>query len=1058
MRARECFREVAPRATAWLLTWAALAGATGVRAPPSETDSEIAALQATLGVRSVLGRIAGAPHAPPATTLAASSPGDEELERTRRRARLLVEAAERVRTRPTPADLQRRAALELLAGSDPRAALAWLDQACAAASPCGADVENDRAVAWLEVGRREHDLAAAAQALDAAQRAFAADPTSGAAGFNRALALESLSLSRAAREAWGALAASEPDPGWAAEARAHAERLDQAEAAASHDDWPRVAESLSPEDLAHAVARRPQAAREEAQDRLLPRWAERRAAGDLAGARRVLDAVAVIAAGLARLEPDELLHETLRTLTELEAHSGPALDEAVQGLRAYGRALAATDGGGDRLAAARRRLSDAGLPLALWADFHLATRAHLDGRHTEALDGYTRLRDDIGTRPFPHLRGRAERARGIQLAILGRSLEAALAYEIAAGDLARSADLPGRVALLVVQDEIWSYLGQPGRAWRARAEALEHLPRLGTRTAAQLLLDQGASALREQGLPRAARAFQDEWVERARQAGDAFDLATALGRRVETLVELGDARAAEADLRAAQAALADVLDQGLRASAQIELRLAEASLSVARAPEQALAALGEARQALSARAAAGRLPEIDLRLARAARAAGQADHARAHLERALDGYEAESRRLDGARLDDFAVGALHAATDEVVSDLARRGRGDEAFVYAERARGRILLDVWGARRPAGPAVGVPTLEQVRRALPPGHVLLVYDTLPDVALAWRVTRTGARLFRLALTRAHLERRLAPLQGGAPGRLATDALWAELHGALLAPLLAGVPRDATLVIVPDGPLHVLPFAALLDERSGRRLIEDHALVVTPSAGVFLAALGEMRRRGNGRRGLVVAPPELSPELTAELGELRAGIDEADRIAKLDPASVLIGGRNATVARFRDEAEQADWIHFAGHARVQRADPAASALLLAPDPGARGSAGAGALSLADVRSWSLARARLIVLSACGTGAGPRAQSEGLTSLGASFLLAGVPSVVASLWRVEDETTRALMLEFHRGLAAGVPPAEALRRTQLALLASDRSEWRNPRHWAAFIVLGAS
>lgn len=1059
MRARGRLREVARRIVLWLMSGVASAAATGVSAPsPPDTERELAALQATLVVRGVLGRLSGAPHAPLADTLGAQPPAEDALDRERRRAALRNAAAVRSTAQPTPAHIARRAAMELLSGSDPRRALSWLDEACASRTPCEADIENDRAVAWLEVGRRERDLAAVAQALEAAGRACARDPRSGTAAFNYALALETLGLTYAARAAWSALAATEGDPGWAAEARVHAERLDQDAAAIAREDWPHDAESLPPAALAQAVGQRPQDARDDAQNRLLPLWAERRVTGDLAGARRAFETVAAIAAGLARLEPDDLLSQTLRTLADIEMRGRPALADALEGLRAYGRALSATDGGADALATARRRLNDAGLPLALWADFHLATRAHLDGHHAEALNAYARLRDDLEARPFPHLRGRAERARGIQLAILGRSLEAALAYERAAGDLTRTADLPSRVGLLVVQDEIWTYLGQPARAWRARGEALAHLPRLGTRTAAQLLLDQGASALRAQGLPHATRAFQDEWVERARQAGDAFDLVTALSRRVETQVELGDAPAAAADLRAAHVALTGVLDPGLRASAQIELRVAEASLALARAPEQALVALSEARQGLVERGAAGRLPDLDLRLARAARAAGQGDVARTHLERALDGYETESRRVDGARLDDFAVGALQAATDEVVSDLARRGRGDEAFVYAERARGRILLDVWGARRPGAPAIGVPALDPIRSALPAGHVLLAYNALPDVVLAWRVTRAGTRLFRLHLTRADLARRLESLVGAPPGRLATDAVWAELHGALLAPLLAGVPRDATLVIVPDGPLHALPFAALINARNGRRLIEDHAVVMAPSAGVFVAALGEARRRGQGRRGLVVAPPELSPELTAELGDLRAGEDEADRVAKLDAGSVLIGGRDATVTRFRAEAEQADWIHFAGHARVQRADPAASALLLAPDPGARGAASAGALSLAEVRDWSLTRSRLIVLSACGTGAGPRAQSEGVTSLGASFLLAGVPSVVASLWRVDDEATRALMLEFHRYLAAGVPAAEALRRAQLALLGGDRIDWRAPRHWAAFTLLGAS
>ena len=97
----------------------------------------------------------------------------------------------------------------------------------------------------------------------------------------------------------------------------------------------------------------------------------------------------------------------------------------------------------------------------------------------------------------------------------------------------------------------------------------------------------------------------------------------------------------------------------------------------------------------------------------------------------------------------------------------------------------------------------------------------------------------------------------------------------------------------------------------------------------------------------------------------------------------------------------------------------------------------------------------ADLVVLSGCETALGQQVRGEGLVGLTQGFFYAGARRVVASLWRVEDRSTEALMVRFYRGLLVeGLPPAAALRAAQLAIRRTP--QWREPYHWAPFILEG--
>jgi CHAT domain-containing protein len=113
--------------------------------------------------------------------------------------------------------------------------------------------------------------------------------------------------------------------------------------------------------------------------------------------------------------------------------------------------------------------------------------------------------------------------------------------------------------------------------------------------------------------------------------------------------------------------------------------------------------------------------------------------------------------------------------------------------------------------------------------------------------------------------------------------------------------------------------------------------------------------------------------------------------------------------------------------------------------------------------LEAWELMRmnlsANLVVLSACETGRGRIGQGEGLIGLSWAFFVAGSPTIVASLWKVESASTTALMLGFYRLIQSKAKPnnkAEALRQSSLKLLKTEK--YAHPFYWAGFVIIGNS
>jgi CHAT domain-containing protein/tetratricopeptide (TPR) repeat protein len=378
-----------------------------------------------------------------------------------------------------------------------------------------------------------------------------------------------------------------------------------------------------------------------------------------------------------------------------------------------------------------------------------------------------------------------------------------------------------------------------------------------------------------------------------------------------------------------------------------------------------------------------------------------------------------------------------------------------------------------------------SLEQVRtRVLDPDSVLLEYFLGEEGSYAWVLSPhdlVSARLpGREVLERAasRLYRTWSDPSGRDEGRSAAQAF----SRMVLGPLVSAV-TDKRLLVVADGALQQIPFGALLDPRSGQPLLLQHEVVSLPSAStVALLRRPKAARTAAGAQVAILADPvfdvsdprlggkgHLQPaQLPADL--LRSledtGLHRLERLAATGREAQSIVARAGVGKSFsalgflanRPTALGADVaaarvVHLASHALLDPKRPELSGIVLSLLD-AEGKPQDGFLAVGDVSRMRL-EAELVVLSACRTGLGKEVRGEGLLGLTRAFMHAGAPRVVASLWRVSDQATAALMDRFYQALLVErVAPAAALRSAQLALRSQRR--FSAPFAWAGFVLQG--
>lgn len=411
-------------------------------------------------------------------------------------------------------------------------------------------------------------------------------------------------------------------------------------------------------------------------------------------------------------------------------------------------------------------------------------------------------------------------------------------------------------------------------------------------------------------------------------------------------------------------------------------------------------------------------------------------------------------------------------------EYSRMHDAREAFELSESSRARSLWDLTNSQagvsgKKADTDIVIPYeteplgLRDIMTRLPERAQILQYGVLDDKVLIWVISGSD---FAAAESKVSLEqlnkKTLAYCNAIANNKEDRLQRSKELYDILIAPVSSLLDRTRQICVVPDKVLNYLPFNTLVSRSSGRYLISDYVLSFSPSSNVFLLCTEDAARKTEwtgGERLLSVGNPTIDRELFPELRELPSAAEEASEIAAYYASNQVLVEDAARAETVATEMAKSDIIHFASHYVVDERSPLLSKLLLARDPGnaARQPGSSedqeGVLQAAEIYRQSPLRARLVVLSACQTAIERYYNGEGAVGMSRTFLAARIPLVVASLWPVDSDSTKELMVNFHRYRKGADPiTARALRQAQLDMIGGPDRRFAEPRSWASFVLIG--
>lgn len=872
------------------------------------------------------------------------------------------------------------------------------------------------------------------EALDVSEQAVERDSTNLTALYNRALAMDELTLNDEASEAWQAYLRFDSESGYAREAEGRIRAL----------HW-----VLPPDfDPAHAsdsalvafAASSPQKARLMGWDVLLGEWgnAVLRGAPD---AESPLHQAEVIGLALERREGgDATLAHAVR---DIHAHAGDraATRRLAQGHAWYAEArksaLAQSFGHADTLFARIRGLHAESPTLDAWTDVGRATALGPSDP-----EGALRLAQSVvagaDARRDPALAGMAYQTLGVLLV--------------------KKPGRPGAVAAYGRSFELLQASGEMRNASSvainaAEAERLQHHVREAYTQqyrAALMLRDSRASValtrtfenvsrwLAQDGFGVAAARVSDEAVAVSLRTDVPVAVVEARDLRAEGLARGGELEAALAEVRGADSLLAK-LDPQARLFFTAMLDATRGVATSRSNPLEALAQLNSAIPVIQTGGVPLRLITALLARADARARLGEADSARADTQAALRLIADMAHDSSGSRVSPEQNREARRTVEHVVAELVAAGRASDALDLFESGL-TTLANAPAATRPD--------------RIPPGRVVVRYGVVGDTVLAW--TLSGGGEPRVAVTRVpaseleeSLRHALQVLAQRDRGEARPEL--SALYDWLIRPIRDLGPRETELVIVPDGALSAVPFVALFDRAGRRFLLEDHPVRLATTLAEAAAPFAGPRADGTRTAG-VVLDPAFDPRLNPRLARLRNARAEAAAVAAwASSPPVVLADTAAGVARVSILLRRAPLLHFAGHAMTDAEFPDSSYLVLASGRGSD-----GRLSAASIAAMDLRHLDLVVLSACSTLSDARGGAGGFTGLGGAFLAAGARGVIGSLWSVDDGRTSELMHEFYLAYQTTPDPAAALRTAQLHMLRSGDAAKSSPAAWAGFEYAG--
>jgi CHAT domain-containing protein len=898
------------------------------------------------------------------------------------------------------------------------------------------------------VEKRPHELP---QALADADHALRLDPKLPDALFNRALIIEALGISEAARRAWQRYAVTDPSSHWGTEAMHH---LGDLHVVTTRDEFQHrlaiATRALQKGDDGPitALARNfPQEARTWSEGPLLSKWADAVHKGDSRTAAETLTVVRTLGAALGEFNHVQSVADIVAAIDRADATHLQILADAhavyrdARVLYDQRRIVDAQD----RLRRASELFARGGSPMSIIADYYLANCLYDSSRPMEASTALAAVAQRVDSNRYPGLAAEIQWEQTLCDASTGNWDDAIRRASEARRVFSRLGEIQNRAEMDVLLAGYFDHASQPVAAWKARVAGFAVLSRAGISDRIRNSLLTGINAETSQSNFEAALALAHVALDELRHSPQPIGVSIAEASRAEILARIGEFPAAFDAIRRARLASKTIHDAELQRRTSAAIDVAEGVVDRDSNPRASLQLLNAAVVFYQSASRNTWLPKAYLERGRTQSRLHDDSAALADFDAGIDQVEVQRSSIS----DRDVRGTFYDTAPELFSEeialLLQRGDVARSFERSEQSRARSVYEDLGSHHKA--SAQRLTVEDVRSALPSDTALIEYAQLQDSVAIFYFTTLHSGVVRVAISPAALRtlidhcRELLQRRGD-PRSVQTVA--GQLHRLLISPVARELAGAQSLIIVPDRQLHGIPFAALYDAARGRNVVDDVSVSIAPNAASIL-----QRRR----------PQILSPVLIvgdpheADAPPLPEAAAEAEAIAAMYTSATLLTGEHATRARFIDAAVRSGLIHYAGHAESDAADTPSEIHLAS-----NGAHVSGDLDATAIAALHLTNAPVVVLAACGTIRGESAHVEGMPSIARAFLAAGARGVVGTLWDVDDDTVAPLFRRLHHELRGGADIRTALRNAQIALKHDPDPRLRHPSTWAPIELLGYS
>ncbi len=441
-------------------------------------------------------------------------------------------------------------------------------------------------------------------------------------------------------------------------------------------------------------------------------------------------------------------------------------------------------------------------------------------------------------------------------------------------------------------------------------------------------------------------------------------------------------------------------------------------------------------------------------------AGGDDDHIRSEIDETLNLYrQNRAKILEDANKISFGDSEQNVFDIAIGYEFSGPDGKAKAFDLAEENRARSFSDMLSSTEASSKSF---KLDDIKKHMPEEAQLLEYAVLEDRIIIWLMTSENfictdtpigsSNLNELVLS--YLKKISTPRDRDLQE---IEEQSTKLYTLLIKPIEDNLDREKTLCIVPDKILHYVPFNTLRSMKSGNHMVKDFSLMYSLSANVFVHCSDIARQKAaqSEESLLIVGNPRFDRSQFTTLADLSSARREAEKLARLYNKPTLLIEEHATEAAVREQMLNCDVIHLATHCVTEESSPLLTKLVFAkPLSSQSGESEDGLLHAYEIYAMKLS-ARLVVLSACQSGVERWYSGEGAIGIARPFLKSDVPLVIASLWKVDTESTAELMESFHKFRKQG-DSAKALRLAQLEMLKGNNRRFRHPYYWAAFVPVG--